>query len=429
MNVERILYKPARDEDVMDIYSQTYRDRTGLHLIEYKTVQYISDFPTARSYRESADNGKTWGEWKEIPQEQVFETQGENVRQLHKNISVWNPVHKHTIKTAAGPIFIGGEEVGAEAFWNDDPTHYGSHSYLDITDENGNTKRQMVRYEDGDEFDPNDFGKPSFYFFNRCYVNGNLLVEPNGDILFTGEVPMKTCCRLAGKDVEKVFPSKPNLMCGIIVFRGSWDGEKYNFTHGEPIVISDVHSSRGFNEPAMAKLKSGRIIVIMRGSNAYPFGNRIAPGTPGYKWMSFSDDGGKTFSDPMPWHFDNGEVIYSSATISYIHQDERTGDHYWIGNITGHEIHPVYSNFPRYPLCIVKMDEEYGWAKKDSYTVIDTRREDESEWVQLSNFTMLQNRETGNLEVMLNKIGHFAKTSPDEHVFRAPSWKYIIELE
>lgn len=116
MNVERILYKPARDEDVMDIYSQTYRDRTGLHLIEYKTEQYISDCPTSRSFRESPDNGKTWGEWKSLPDDQLIESQGENERQIFENSSAWNPVHKHTVQLIGAPTHIGGQEVGADIF-------------------------------------------------------------------------------------------------------------------------------------------------------------------------------------------------------------------------------------------------------------------------------------------------------------------------
>ena len=48
---------------------------------------------------------------------------------------------------------------------------------------------------------------------------------------------------------------------------------------------------------------------------------------------------------------------------------------YWIGNITGHVTN---EGWPRWPLQIVEVDETYGTAKKESLTVIDTRREGES---------------------------------------------------
>ena len=155
-------------------------------------------------------------------------------------------------------------------------------------------------------------------------------------------------------------------------------------------------------------------MVIIRGSNVkFEWAHRIEPRAPGLKWYAWSDDNGKTFTDAMPWHFDDGEIVYSSATYSRIIKDERTGKHYWIGNITDHR---VSGNYPRYPLQIVELDETYGTAKKESYTVIDT---------------ILQNRETGRLEVMLTKFGQFqwGEHSPEGNPFKAEVWRYEIELE
>ena len=148
---------------------------------------------------------------------------------------------------------------------------------------------------------------------------------------------------------------------------------------------------------------------------------RLEPGTPGVKWYAWSDDGGETFTDIMPWHFDDGEIIYSSSSYSSIVEDMRTGKHFWIGNITDHHVN---GNYPRYPLNIVELDETYGTAKKETLTVIDTRREGEPEGIQLSNFNLMQNRETGKLEIRLTKYGQFA----DKSVFCAEPWCYEITL-
>ena len=101
---------------------------------------------------------------------------------------------------------------------------------------------------------------------------------------------------------------------------------------------------------------------------------------------------------------------------------KKSGKLYWIGNITDHT---VYGNFPRYPLQIVEVDEATGAAIRDSLTVIDTRREGETERIQLSNFEILEDRETGILEVTLCKLGQFDERSP----FFGESWQYDIEVE
>ena len=35
---------------------------------------------------------------------------------------------------------------------------------------------------------------------------------------------------------------------------------------------------------------------------------RIEPGAPAHKWYCWSDDGGRTFTDPVPWHFESRET-------------------------------------------------------------------------------------------------------------------------
>jgi predicted amidohydrolase len=101
---------------------------------------------------------------------------------------------------------------------------------------------------------------------------------------------------------------------------------------------------------------------------------------------------------------------------------EKNGKLYWIGNVTDHR---VSGNFPRWPLCIARVDETWGTLKKDTLTVIDTVRPEESRQVQLSNFSFWQNRETGKLELFVTKIGQF----PDETVWKSEVWHYGIGIE
>ena len=130
----------------------------------------------------------------------------------------------------------------------------------------------------------------------------------------------------------------------------------------------------------------------------------------------------KTFTDPVPYHFDNGEHVYSPASISLFFRSIKKGKAYWIGNVTPAD---TKGSFPREPLCIAEVDEDKGLLKKDTYAVIGQRDpEVESEQVQLSNFSIFQDRETHKLELYLAKIG-----SDKEEVFSADNWKYTITFE
>lgn len=428
MEVNAYVYKEARKDNIAENYSRRYRDRTGAVIVERLFVQSKSDFSDMTKERISEDHGKTWSDWKVISAaNDTDRNQGVHQRTQHQGPTIWNAVHGHYVSLHSQEIWVGGYDAATVKYWSGDIRDDVMHAFITVSTESEILCKEMVRYQEGDDFDPEDWTKASYTQRNVAFATGNVVVDDNGDILFTIEAPMRYCCESLGKDINEVFPSKPDFPNGIIVMRGTWNGNRYIFSHGTPIVISDLLSSRGLNEPTMAKLSSGRIVVVMRASNAQIGWDtlRLEPGTPGVKWYAWSDDGGATFSEIMPWHFDDGEIIYSSATCSVIHKDERTGKHYWIGNITDHKVN---GNFPRYPLNIVEIDETYGTAKKESFTIIDTRREGEPEDIQLSNFNVLQNRESGKLEIMLTKFGQYGAMLDSDSVFRAEVWRYEITL-
>ncbi len=248
----------------------------------------------------------------------------------------------------------------------------------------------------------------------------------NGDVLFPIGADVISCCKILGLDVNEVFPSCPKLMRGMILVRAHWNGVEYELSYSKPVVINDTMSSRGVCEPCCAQLKSGRIIVIFRGSNVISkeWNTRINPSALPCKWFTYSDDNGKTFSPAMPLTFDTREVVYSSATMPYLFRSSKNGKLYWIGNIT--DPLKTEGNYPRYPLHIAEVDETYGCLKKETLTVIDTKREDESEYVQLSNLDLFENLNTGMLEIRLSKIGRTGL----EHTYKdTESWTYEIEFD
>jgi len=419
--------RDARDDKICEFISRSYRGQEGVTMVEHLSRSSIADFSDDSFERISEDNGKTWGEWKNVYKESGYEQHGIHDRNFPKNPGEkWNPVHKHWVGSGMERIFREGHEKALSMTWklkSDEMPYLSDHCYIRVREEGKEPFYQLMRYEEGAEFDPNDPVNPDYFLKNTAFPGCNWLINDKGDLLIPVGVRVDKCCAMAGKDVNEIFPSNPTKLRALIVMHGVWNGEKYDFLPSRPVIISDLQSSRGMDEPTIAQLKSGRIVVVFRGAYYMnsAWNTRIEPGTPGFKWYTWSDDGGKTFTEAMPWHFDDGEVIYSSASISHFFRDARNDRLYWIGNITGHQ---VYENNPRYPLCIVEVDETYGTAKKESFTIIDTRREGEGERMELSNFSMMQNRVTGNLEIFLTKRNQF----PGGGLHKAEPWHYEIVL-
>ncbi len=422
----------AKDGGITKIVRE-YLAHDGLALKQYVLTQQESDYAAFGKYRISYDNGKTYGDWQEISLDDSRTFYGDDEvldgADIQLASKVWNPVHKHYVSTYFTRYFIDGHEKAYRAAWmgaSDGKQGTYDHQYIRIYKEHEEKhfKQQFMKYEDGDDFDPNNPRNVNFLTKNQGYINKPIVLK-NGDIMVVVGATVEFGCRISGQDVNKVFPSRPKMHRCALMARGVYNAQKeeYEFTYSDPVILSDTQSSRGIDEPMIAELKTGRIILVMRGSNVMSddWGTRINPYAPSFKWWSYSDDGGKTFTTPTPWHFDNREVVYSSATICELVRSIKTGKLYWIGNFTGPK---TYGNGPRFPLHICEIDEETGVLKHDTLTVIDTRREGETESLQLSNFHVLQDRETGHIEVALFKNNQYDAKRP----FYGEGWVYDIDL-
>lgn len=413
---------------------RTYLHHDGLACMQAILTQDECDFPPFGKFRVSEDNGKTYGDWQKIPKEKTYKFYGNDEviedLDLQRCVKVWNPVHKHYVRTYFHRYFIDGHEKAYEAFWGgklDGTQGMYDHQYIRIYRENEETHyaQQLLKYEEGEDFDENNPRNPAFLTKNNGYVNPPLVLK-NGDILVAVGARVDVCCKMAGLDVNEVFPSAPQNFKGLIIARGVFNKqtELYDFTFSRPIILSDLQSSRGIDEPTIAELEDGKILIVMRGSNMQEpaWNTRILKGAPAVKWFVYSTDGGKTFTPPAPWYFDDGEIVYSSATISELFRLKKNGKLYWVGNITGYASR---GNWPRWPLYICEVDEKEGTLKKDTLTMIDTRREGETWNMQLSNFWIMEDRETGKVEISLTKVGQFDAQKP----FYGEGWLYELTFE
>jgi len=204
-----------------------------------------------------------------------------------------------------------------------------------------------------------------------------------------------------------------------LILMGRWrmDGSgRIDWECGPRFGIAPELSTRGLDESTMALMPDGRLLLVMRGSNG---GARDPEGTiPGRKWYSLSADGGFTWSAPVPWRYHDSELFYSPASMCVIVRHSN-GNNYWIGNICPDN--PL-GNHPRYPLLCGQIDPQSCLLRRDTLFTVDTRQPGEPELLQFSNFSVHEDRPTGDL--LLN-IPRFL---PQGESWTGDTYLYRIEV-
>lgn len=142
----------------------------------------------------------------------------------------------------------------------------------------------------------------------------------------------------------------------------------------------------------------------------------------GRKWFSISTDGGRTLGAVEEWRYEDGSRFYSPSSIHRMFRHHVTGKLYWIGNIC---MTPPRGNHPRHPLVIAQVDEFIPALRRASVTAIDERAAYHGSEVQFSNFSLLENRETHELELHLTTYGQEA--DPKDWA-TADNWKYTVTI-
>ena len=207
-----------------------------------------------------------------------------------------------------------------------------------------------------------------------------------------------------------------------MVFLGRWNVQRqeYDWRPEARVDITPEESARGLMEPEVAELKDGRLLVVWRGST-HGWDGTVAK-LPGRKFFSISNDGGKTLSPPAVWKYHDGSNFFSPSSIHRMIRYSVTGKLYWLGNITDKM---PSGNSPRYPLVIAEVDESTGALNKSSVTAIDDRHEGQGD-IQFSNFSLVEDRESHQLELYLTTYGQ--EPSPANWA-SADCYKYRLTLK
>ena len=418
--VKKKVYVPSPEPRVGTSVSMTYIGR-GLRREEVRSLVRSSDWSDTVRRRTSEDNGRNWSDWELVYKQAP--TQGEFTQsggESQRGTGPYDPVSGRLIKPVFQRIVKGDPKVAMKELWSGNRL-FCDHGFYQLSDDDGGTwgNAHQLNYEDGPDFDPNNWGDQEYFRTNEMYI-GQAIALSNGTVVISATIPVPYLDEEDEK-TPSVFPNtyREGCVAGAVCFVGWWNKARqdYDWTTSKPVFLPRRMSTRGLVELNISELTNGNLLLIMRGSNTGLDPDKC----PGRKWFSVSRDGGLNWSEVKDIRCDTGEQLYSPASISKTIRSSKTGKLYWVGNIP--EV-PPDGNSPRYPLQIVEIDEEGPYFKKDTVTVIDDRDpERDSEHLQLSNFSLLEDRETHEMEVYLTRLGERGG-GPD--VWTADAYKYNL---
>ncbi len=381
-----------------------YREEIHTTWSHADQVKGYGDSPQNPHQRISTDNGGTWTPLKAQP---PWMTYLDNVTVLDwKFCGIYDPASERLVSLSIHHV---------RDMRQGPPRAIFNHTLVRTSTDGGRTfgQTQTLKYEDGKDLDPDDILNPEYLENNTGYPGQSILKLSDGSLL----VPV-TNAKIPD-DVEDNpvlrarWPSKGTI--GSVCYSGRWDKdqEQYNWKAGKPVWLPRSIAINGLLEADVAEFKDGRILIVWRITKAKD-GNA-------HKWFSVSVDGGMTFSEPQIFGYTNGTKFFSTSTFHRLFRSQRTGRLYWIGNIA--PTNPTNPGHPRYPLVIAEVDEDAVALKANTVTEIDTRQPGEGERLQLSNFWLIENSETHDLEIYLTRLNE----DPDE-TFNANAYRYTLSF-
>jgi len=210
-----------------------------------------------------------------------------------------------------------------------------------------------------------------------------------------------------GPDGKLYNPAGGYTYHDTLVLRGRWRGDWIEWEPSDVVDGQPKRSTRGMVEPTIAALDNGRLMLVMRGSN-----DKDAS-LPAYKWISFSEDGGRRWSPAEPWLYDDGSHFFSPSACSQL-VPHSSGRLFWLGNISPVN---VRGNRPRYPFVIGEVDRRSGRLRRASVRVVDDKSPADDPVLTLSNFYAREDRQTREIALHMTRLFAYDKS------VRATGWE------
>lgn len=368
-------------------------------------VKGYGDSPQDPRQRISHDNGKTWTPLAAQPawmtyldQVTVLDWKFCGIHDPASNRLVALSIH-HVRDMRQGP-----------------PRMIYNHALVRTSTDGGKTfgPPQTLKYESGDDLDSENVLQPTYLENNTAYPGQSIFRHSNGSLI----IPV-TNTKIPA-DIEDEPPARvrwPSAgTIGSLCFVGRWDekAQQYVWKSSKPVWLPRSIAFNGLLEADVTELADGRVLMVWRITKT--------KGGAAHKWFSVSSDGGLSFSEPQIFKYTDGTLFYSTSTFHRLFRSRKTNKLYWIGNIAPQN--PTNPGHPRYPLVIAEVDENSLALKKETVTEIDTRHSREGKMLQLSNFWVIENSETLDLEIYLTRLQEVP-----EKTFTANAYKYTLTFE
>lgn len=385
--LSRRLYLPAAGQNKALWHTVSYID-SQLTRREVLRTSSKSDAYFEHQQRISHDNGKTWSELTPV----------KAITNQLPGGGLVNYYGKYTYDSRLQILFqplLRRLWPGMEVYtynWG------GAHKFVNQVFIIENGVERQLKYENGPDYDPENIFNPNYYERNRAYFGADIAIAENGTVFF----PM--VCYKHGEE----YSLKRG---GVVLMRRN--PQTSDWLPSNQQYVSPEVSSRGLLEPGVALLKNGNLLIVCRGSNTKT--------TPGRKWCTLSTDGGKTLQPIREFKYDDGSRFYSPSSIHHFVRSSKNEKLYWLANIVET---PPKANGSRYPLYLTEIDEDQAAVKKASLVLVDDRRENEPEKLQLSNFCVLENRETLDIEIYITRLGE----NPD-YFWQGAVYQYLFSPE
>ena len=403
--INRQVHIEAADNIAVGASSITYAASRGSRLIE------AAQHGPRRGVRVSDDAGQTWRSIDDVATETGPPLGGEP--EISAPEFMLDPKADRLISFVSEHVIVDRSVPG----WADQAGLARRRTICQISNDAGESwsgPRPLIQH--GPEFDEIHWMAGVEYGQNCCNVSGgDGIVLDDGTII----VPITFFRHFEGRYVEA-----PDgcwwLDAGCL--RGRWrpDGSDVDWGVSELISLPREKSSRGLGEPTIVPLDAERLLMIARA------GKPAESDFPAVKFHSISHDAGRTWSDPKPLTYDDGSTMYSpSSFVTALRWPAADNGLYIITNILDRDVDRPDSCDPRHPLQIARLDETDITVRRDTIAIIEDRRPEQAENLRLSNWRLIQDRQTGHVRLyMTPSVGDVGKR-PDDNI-SANSFCYEI---
>ena len=378
--IRRELFLPAPPNVSVEAASY-YTQRSGTHLLSIHQYLSRSDTIDVAYFRYSADNGRTWTNQNEM---RTLETRPGGKRRRTPRGCVLDPVTGRFLYFWLEATLPTDDPLEGMWQWS---------VFYSISEDGGyNWYLSEEAIQDGGEFS-------AMHPFPGIFIGHNMIMigdaACNPIVLRDGTFLLPVITSLIGPDGKYFNPGGGYTYTRAGALRGRWapDGRHLQWELSAPVETDPAVSTRGTDEPTLAELPDGHILMVIRGSN------QGKPQLPGRRWVAYSSDQGRSWTRPKPWTYADGGDFHSPASSSQL-ITHSTGRIFWLGNICPGN---PQGNNPRYPMIIGEVDRETGLLGRDSVRVVDDRGPHESPLLALASPCAREDRETGEIVVNMTR--------------------------